>query len=220
MDRSRCTGCMACTAVCPAGTLEICAQMMTAEEIIAEVMKDRVFYGECGGLTLSGGEPLLHAEGVLPILQTVKQAGLSTAIETCGVFDAAWLEHIVPVTDLFLWDVKDTDPERHRVNTGGALSTVLTHLRKADALGAKTRLRCILLQGVNLNEAHLSALAELFGTLRHCEGIELLPYHTFGDDKNLQLGRESAAHAEWIPTQQQMEDARCFISRHAVLVTD
>ena len=192
--------------------------MMTAEQIINEVMKDRAFYGKNGGLTLSGGEPLLHVEELLPLLCAVKDAKISTAIETCGVFDAALLEELVPLTDLCLWDIKDTNPERHRTNTGGSLETVFRNLQKADSLGAKTRLRCILVQNVNLDDAHLSALAELYQTLHHCEGIELLPYHTFGDSKNAQLGRSSAAHREWIPTNEQMEHARRFIAQHSVLI--
>ena len=218
INRSRCTGCMVCTSVCPSGALEACTKLMTAEDILQEVMKDRAFYGQQGGLTLSGGEPLLHSRDVLPILQGVKAAGLTTAIETCGVFDASLLEELVPLTDLFLWDVKDTDPIRHQQNTGGALSTVLGNLRRADALGARTRLRCILLSGVNLNESHLAALCDIFHSLQHCEGIELLPYHTYGDSKNTQLGRASAAHTEWIPTEDAMTFAREYIDKHAVLI--
>lgn len=217
IDRKDCTGCMACTEACPSGALEATATLMSTETIMAEVIKDRAFYGTTGGLTLSGGEPLLHGRSVLPLLQAAKAAGISTAIETCGVFDASLLEELVPLTDLFLWDVKDTDPSRHQQNTGGALSTVLANLRMADALGARTRLRCILLSGVNLNEAHLTALAELYGTLRHCEGIELLPYHTYGDSKNEQLGRASAAQSEWIPSEEELATARTFISQHAKL---
>ena len=218
VERDRCAACMACTQACPTGALEACAQRMTAEEILTEVMKDRAFYGTTGGLTLSGGEPLIHAEALLPLLQAVKDAGLTTAVETCGIFDVHLLEQLVPVTDLFLWDVKDTDAARHLANTGGSLAQVLSNLRQADAWGARTRLRCILLQGVNLNTAHLSALAELFDSLRHCEGIELLPYHTYGDAKNLQLGRSSAAHPEWVPTEEQMAEARRYIRQHAVLM--
>ena len=206
IDRSRCAGCMACTSVCPSGALEACTKLMTSDDILQEVMKDRAFYGERGGLTLSGGEPLLHGQAILPLLQGVKAAGLTIAIETCGIFDASILEELVPLTDLFLWDVKDTDPIRHQQNTGGSLTTVLGNLRRADALGARTRLRCILLSGVNLNESHLAALCDIFHSLQHCEGIELLPYHTYGDSKNTQLGRASAAHPEWIPT----EDAMTF----------
>lgn len=218
MDRTLCTGCMACTAACPSGALEACSQMISAAEIMTEVMKDRPFYGTSGGLTLSGGEPLLQGKKIIPLLQCARDAGMTTAIETCGVFDPSLLDDIVPLTDLFLWDVKDTDPARHLANTGGALETVFANLLRADALGAKTRLRCILLQDVNLNSDHLHALAELYHTLRHCEGIELLPYHTYGDSKNMQLGRSSAAHPEWIPGQEQMRSARDFINRHAVLI--
>jgi Na+/alanine symporter len=76
----------------------------------------------------------------------------------------------------------------------------------------------ILLSGVNLNEPHLAALCDLFHSLHHCEGIELLPYHTYGDSKNTQLGRPSAAHPEWIPTEAQLAFAREYINKHAVLI--
>ena len=217
-QRSLCTGCMACAEACPTGALEACAKAMTPEEIVAEVLKDRAFYGADGGLTLSGGEPLLHGRAILPLLRKVKEAGITTAIETCGVFEPALLEEFVPLTDLFLWDVKDTDPVRHKENTGGALETVLSNLRQADDMGAKTRLRCILLRGVNLNPVHLRNLCELYHHLRGCEGIELLPYHTYGDAKNEQLGRASSAHPEWIPTDEQMADACTFIEQHAVCI--
>lgn len=218
LQRDACTGCMACAASCPSGALEACAQEMSADEILQEVLKDRAFYGTTGGLTLSGGEPLLHGYAVLPILAGAKASGITTAIETCGVFDSSLLAELVPLTDLFLWDVKDTDTTRHQQNTGGSLERVLSNLRTADALGARSRLRCILLSGINLNDAHLHALTELYHSLQHCEGIELLPYHTFGDDKNLQLGRPSAAHPEWIPGAEEMAHARTYIRERAVLI--
>ena len=218
IDRTRCRGCMACADACPSGALEACARMMSPGAILDEVLKDRAFYGSQGGLTLSGGEPLLHGRAVLPILAGAKAAGITTAIETCGVFDADLLDELVPLTDLFLWDVKDTAPARHQAYTGGKLDTVLSNLRKADALGAKTHLRCIMVAGVNLNDAHLSALAALYHTLHHCEGIELLPYHTYGDAKNTQLGRAGTAHPEWIPTDGQMSRACAIIEQQAVLV--
>ena len=218
IDRTRCIGCMRCTQACPSDALEACAQMMTYDQIMTEVLKDRAFYGKTGGLTISGGEPLLHGTSIIPLLKAAKKAEITTAIETCGVFDGALLEEVVPLTDLFLWDIKDTDPVRHQTNTGGSLATVITNLRKADSFGAKTRLRCILLQDVNLNETHLLALAQLYHSLKHCEGIELLPYHTYGDSKNAQLGRDSAAHTEWIPTDEQITYANTMIEKHAVLI--
>lgn len=218
INRSLCKSCNACTKACPSGALEACAQQMSAKQIMSDVMKDRAFYGEKGGLTLSGGEPLLHGKNILPLLQTAKENGLTTVIETCGVFEPTLLDTIVPMTDLFLWDIKDTNPERHRTNTGGSLETVLANLRKADSLCAKTRLRCILLQGVNLNDEHLAALTAIYHSLRYCEGIELLPYHTYGDSKNMQLALPSAAHLEWIPTSEQMEQAKRFVAHYAVLI--
>ena len=161
---------------------------------------------------------MLHPEGIIALLTACKEAGITTCVETCGEFSPIHLPALREVTDLFLWDVKDTDPNRHRRNTGGALETVLHNLRAADALGANTRLRCILLSGVNLTNSHLAKLSELYHSLQHCEGIELLPYHTYGDSKNTQLGRASAAHPEWVPAEAQIEHARTFIAQHAVLI--
>lgn len=218
LARELCQGCMACTEACPSGALEACARPMTAQQIMNEVFKDRAFYGKTGGLTLSGGEPLLHGAKIIPLLRAAKDAGITTAIETCGVFDASLLNELVPLTDLFLWDIKDTDADRHLSNTGGDLDTVLSNLRRADALGAATRLRCILVQGINLNDRHLYALTELFHLLHHCEGIELIPYHTYGDAKYVQLGRSPDTHPEWIPSAEQMAHARALIARHAILL--
>lgn len=152
------------------------------------------------------------------LLREAKTAGLHTAVETCGFFEEAWLSEAVPVTDLFLWDFKDSDEGRHLANTGVSLQPILKNLRAADEQGASIRLRCILIRSVNLTREHLEAIAGLYASLRHAEGVELLPYHTYGASKGRQLGRENAARPDWIPTQADLKSAKAFLRRHVQLL--
>ena len=179
--------------------------------------RSRVF-GQSGGLTLSGGEPLLHAGPVRRLLREAKTAGLHTAVETCGFFEEAWLGEAVPVTDLFLWDFKDSDEGRHLANTGVSLQPILKNLRAADEQGASIRLRCcILIRSVNLTREHLEAIAGLYAPLRHAEGVELLPYHTYGASR----GGSSAAKTPPVPTgspQADLKSAKAFLRRHVRLL--
>lgn len=217
---SRCRACLACCNICPTKALEPVCQYKTPQEILETVFKDISFYGANGGLTLSGGEPLLHAKGSLSLLQLAKDAGLHTAVETCGQFDDSLLPTLVQATDLFLWDIKDTNPARHKTYTGVSGATILKNLYAADALGASILLRCILVKGVNLDETHLAAIAAIYSNLQNCIGIELIPYHAFGSAKNEQLGYGENGHKEWIPSaedmayaSEQLRKAGCFIHK-------
>ena len=205
LDRAKCVACGDCERVCPTGALEICGKEMTADEIVAEVKKDAAFYGEKGGATVSGGEPLTH-KGVLTLLKKLKEAGLDVAVETCGYFDPAVLKEAVKYVDLFLWDVKDTDPERHKKYTGVSNEKILENLKEADRLGAKTRLRCILVNGVNAEGAHYAAVAALKKSLENCEGVDVLPYHAYGGAKAVFSGRENNADEAMIPSEEQEEE--------------
>lgn len=211
IDRSSCSTCGECTKACPTKALTLSKRYMTLDEILADIKKDLPFYGKRGGVTLSGGEPLIHKEGVPELLSMCKACGISTAIETCGLFDPTILPEIVMNTDLFLWDVKDTAPERHKKHTGASNEAIIKNLCTADLLGARSRLRCILVRGVNTNEEHYRALADLFLSLSHCEGIELIPYHAYGGSKMLLLGKEDNGRTDRIPTSEDIAHAKAVI---------
>lgn len=204
---ARCHGCGACAAACPAGALEAVGREMEAEAVLAEAEKDRAFYGEEGGLTVSGGEPMFQAEGCLQLLRLARRAGISTAVETCGQFEPALAEQLAGAADLLLWDLKDTDPARHKAYTGVSGVRILENLRRADEAGARIRLRCIMVQGVNMEDAHLRAIADICTSLHGCEGVELLAYHAYGSSKLKQLGRSGGGRKDWIPSTEQMRAA-------------
>ncbi len=217
-DRTVCTACGRCAAVCCTNAMAPAATDMTVEAITAAVLRDRAFYGNTGGVTLSGGEPMTHPEGAIPLLTACREAGITTCVETCGEFSPVYLPALCAVTDLFLWDVKDTDPTRHRTYTGVDNTRILQNLKEADRLGARTRLRCILVNGVNTVESHYEALAALYGELSHCEGIELIPYHAYGGSKMIPLGMPDNGRVEWIPSDGTVEAAKAFLRERGTTV--
>lgn len=216
LDTAQCIRCMACADTCPASALEAVSRTMTLEEVLEQVCLDRVFYRNRGGLTVSGGEPTLQQEGLLALLDGVKGQGISTCLETCGVFPEALVPELLKRTDLFLYDIKDTDPVRHLENTGGDLEQILKNLAKIDAGGGKTVLRCILIPGVNLESAHAQALAQLYKTLSNCLHIELLPYHPYGLSKAEQLGRQDTPYRQ--PEQAEVEAFAAIVTGRGVPV--
>ena len=152
---------------------------------------------------ISGGEPTMQKEGLYALLDGVKAEGIHTCLETCGAFPHSMVPQLLRRVDLFLYDVKDTDPLRHRENTGGDLNHILENLHRIDQGGGETVMRCILIPEVNLEESHAMELAKLFHSLTHCQYIELLPYHPYGLSKTEQLGKEGIHYRQ--PEQEELE---------------
>lgn len=210
----RCIACGECADGCPSGALELCGGDFTAEELYKLADRDRAFYKNGGGVTLSGGEPFLQAEEALAFLKRCKEGGIGTAVETSGYFSAGILPRAVPLVDLFLWDIKDTDDERHKKYTGVSNEKIIKNLRLADSLGAKTRVRCILVRGVNTDSRHYEGVASLVASLKGCEGAELVPYHSFGGAKAEALGKNDPGSDSLIPSEEEISFARsCLLQR-------
>lgn len=200
IDLSKCVGCMKCTEVCPTEALEACSVDMTVDEILEAVSQDKAFYGKEGGITVSGGEPMFHPDGTIALLRGAKENGYTTAVETCGFFDAEHIPELAAVTDYFLWDFKDGNSERHRANIGVPNERILENLALVDSHDVDIRLRCIMIKGVNMDESNFEKLVSVYHSLRHCSSVELLPYHAYGSSKFAQLGMEcTGSFKEWIP---------------------
>ncbi len=220
LERGLCIHCGKCAEQCPADALAGVGFPMEIRRIVAEVMKDEPFYRNSGGgVTVSGGEPMMFPEFTRELLRACREKGLSTALETCGFCREDALRAVIPFTDLFLFDVKCVDPARHRKFTGADNAPILKNLRMLDREGAALRLRCPLIPGWNDSDADLEALAELAEELEHVTAIDTEPYHPLGEDKSLRLGRGEVFSAGF-PTPEQTAAWRRFLAeRTSVPVT-
>lgn len=217
-----CNECLRCAEACPAGAIAVVGRRMSVADVMGEVEKDRVFYQESGGgLTLSGGEPMVQQAFTLALLAAARKARLHTCLETCGAAPGEAYRNVLPLVDMFLWDIKDTHPARHREQTGTALATVVDNLLQVDAAGAATILRCVMVEGVNFSDEHIDGIAALFGRLKHCQGVTLLPYHPLGASKRERLGlppEPPEIHAT--PTEAQLAAASERLKRLGVVCAE
>lgn len=190
INREKCIVCGKCAEAC-VGALEIVGKKMSVKEIIKEVLKDKVFYKNSGGgMTLSGGEPLMNPRFVLSLLKAAKEEGLHNCIETSGF--ARWedIEALIPYVDLFLWDVKETDSVRHKEYTGVPNERILENLRRLNKAGAGIILRCPIIPTYNDRKEHLEAIAALAEELDNVQRIDVEPYHPLGKSKCEDLGKD------------------------------
>ena len=158
-------------------------------DVLEEVARDKAFYDASGGgLTVSGGEPLYRWQFVRELFARAKAAGISTAIETSGYAAELHIRELMPLTDLWLFDIKGMDPAKHREHTGIVNAAIHRNLRMLDANGAKIILRCPMIPGVNDFSENLSALARLADELKNVEAINVEPYVAYGIDKAHKLG--------------------------------
>lgn len=190
LDRSRCDSCGQCAAVCPTGAFFIYGRVMTDDEVVAEVVKDRDYFeASGGGVTVSGGEPTAQPDFALSILRKCRRAGIRTALDTSGFFPRELGERSLEVTDLYLFDYKATGDELHLRLTGVPRERVTGMLEFLLARGAHIILRCPMIPGVNDHEDHLAAIADFEQSLPSLEAIDILPWHTMGNSKYARLGR-------------------------------
>jgi pyruvate formate lyase activating enzyme len=160
--------------------------------VIAEVRKDISFYKKSGGgLTLTGGEPMLQPDFSLELLKAAKAEGIHTCLETCGWGSQRLFQEVLPFVDLFLFDIKATDPETHRRLTGADNALILANLDLLYQNGAAILLRCPLVPGVNDSAEHLAGIAALDRKYPRLLGIELLPYHNIGNMKYERYGLQN-----------------------------
>lgn len=189
LDRADCKNCGLCT-LSHCGALEIFGYDISAKDIISIVLEDEPFYKTGGGITLSGGEPLFQAEFCFDILNLAKAYNIHTCLETCGFTTEENIIKAALITDLFLFDCKETNSQLHKKYTGVDNSLILSNLRKLDSLGKKIILRCPIIPSYNTRDEHFAGIGNLASSLKNVERIELEPYHNFGEQKYSNLGKE------------------------------
>ena len=207
--RDRCVACGRCVDTCYAAALEMTGRRMNVDAVVEEVLRDRAFYGTSGGgVTLSGGEPMLQRDFSLAILERCKAEGLHTAVETAA--DCRWdhLAGLLPVADLIMVDVKHIDPDIHRAVTGVPNERILANARRLARTGKPIIFRVPVVPTVNDTPDQIAAIAEFVRNLVDARpdsgrrvadiiSLELLPFHRLASDKYRSLDLDyRASHLE------------------------
>ena len=213
IDRNSCKLCLTCTDNCPTGALEAIGKDMTINEITGEVLKDRVIFEESGGgVTLSGGEPLLQTDFVIELLKTMKAHNINTAVETSGYISTEALKEVAPWTDLFLYDLKLVEPALCKDYTGGSSKPVIDNLKFLANNGSQVAVRMPLIPGVNDHGEHLQLIAAALKE-NGINELELIPYHNLGADKYKGLNLDYNLHEISPPSKKEMAAAKeAFLS--------
>jgi glycyl-radical enzyme activating protein len=180
-----CVRCGECAGVCAAGALEVIGRERSTDEVLAEALRDRAYYDTSGGgLTISGGEPTGQEEFTAALLAAAKGShGLHTCVETCGHAPFDRLARLLTHVDLFLYDIKETEPRRHREYTGVDNELILANLARLDGAGARIVLRCPIIPTLNDRDDHFIALAALAEKFGNVQGINVLAFHPYAEHK-------------------------------------
>lgn len=198
--KNECIGCGKCegrhtlenTDICPSGALVKCGRETDEKELLSEVLKDRSFYRDSGGVTFSGGECLMQADFVAEMLGLIKNEGLHTAVDTCGCVPPESIMKTVENCDLYLYDIKCVDRETHIRYTGADNRIILENLRMLSETGKRIWIRTPVIPGFNDSYEEITKIAETVRSLKGIEKVTLMPYHTLGKSKYETLGYSPA----------------------------
>ena len=187
----KCNYCGECVKVCPTRALDMIGSCLTAQEVIEDIKKDMVYYKNSGGgVTFSGGEPAAQPSFLTACLKGCHETGIHTAVETCGFVKWPTLEKMLPLIDLFLYDVKMMDNEKHQQLTGVGNELILENLKRLDEQGKTIWIRIPLITGCNDSVENIRQTAELARTLNNLAAVSLLPYNTAAEANYLSIGRK------------------------------
>ncbi len=190
IDRGLCNACALCERYCPTGAISLSSHTKTVSDVMREIVKDRVFY-ECsgGGVTLSGGEPLMQWRFAEAILRECKQSDINTAIETTCYAPQEHLDAVLQYTDTVLCDIKCMDSKKHLYYTGVSNERILSNIAHLGNTNKRFIVRVPFITEVNASEDNIRATAE-FSARHGAAALHLLPYHRLGEPKYARLGRE------------------------------
>ena len=198
-----CELCGKCTLYCPHDAREICGKEYTVDEVMREILKDKVFYENSGGgVTFSGGECMLQIDFLEEILKACKENGIHTAVDTAGHVPFACFERILTYTDLFLYDIKCFDSEKHKQYTGVGNESILENLKRLLTTKKSVWIRIPIIPMVNDTEEELQKIKAFLEACQSPKKIELLPYHAMGEHKYEAIGKEVQMFA--VPSEEKM----------------
>ena len=220
VNRLKCTNCGKCAEVCPAEALKLIGKFMTSEEVMVEIYKDKLFYqGSGGGITISGGEPLMQVKFVKKVLYKCNEWGIHTAIETSGFLDWQEFRDVLGCVDLLFYDIKHMSSEKHKELTGIPNHLILENIRKIDQeCNLPVILRFPLIPGINDSEENLIDLAKFITSLKRIDTLEILPYHKLGEHEYKTLDKEYKLKNVEVPSDSYLQKVKKFVGLQGLRV--
>ena len=197
----------------------ISGETLRVEEVIDELKKDSVHYRRSdGGITLSGGEPLLQPEFCEELLKGCKTQGWHTAIETAMYVDEKAVRRVAQYVDLFLLDIKSMDSLTHREFTGVDNEIILKNVKLVDDIAKEIVIRVPVIQGFNSDEKSIREIAEFSKTLEKIREVHLLPYHNYGENKYRAIGKGYKLKDSKTPDKEKMEHLKAIVGKNWIKV--
>ncbi len=218
-DRQRCTSCGACAKACPQSALRLYGTTAEIPAILEEILADREFYAVTGGgVTLSGGECLCHPAFCADLLKECKKEGIHCAVDTSGAVEREALDAVLPYTDLFLFDLKLMDPQKHLHYTGMSNERSRANLAYLMERGAAVEIRIPLLPGIN--EGEIPEMGAYLASLGGIRSVRVLPYHALAASKYRHLGMEFTMPPTESPTKEALDAAKQTLRGFGLTVID
>ncbi len=193
IDQSKCVLCMKCVDACFFGAREVVGKSLDIDSIVREAVADKMFYQHSGGgVTISGGEPLLYPEFTLELVRILKtKEKVQVTIETSCFANWDKIEPLMKFVDLFIVDIKSMDSEKYKHVIGGSLQKILSNIENLIRLKAAVRIHLPIIPGFNDSASDMEAVVEYLGQFADkLDGVDVLPFHSYAAGKYAQLGRE------------------------------
>lgn len=214
-DRAACRACGRCAEACMSGALELFGKFITVDEAADKLLEDRIFYSDGGGITISGGEPLLQSGFCAALLARMRNEGIGCAVDTSGNVPWPAFEQVLPYTDLFLYDLKCANPAKHERLTGSRNELILENLKRLDGTGGNIEIRMIMVPGYNTDESDLRAAGEILAALKNVSAVRLLAYHSLARSKFKAVGHPDTMPEVESPDVEMLENYARILRRYS-----
>ena len=218
-DVNLCLGIGACVDVCPSGARELCGKETSVDDVMAHILRERIFFEQSGGgVTLGGGEPFHQPDFAIAILRECRRREIHTAVDTCGFVSRSVLMEAVPLTDLFLYDIKHMDPEKHLEYTGVDNEVILSNLEKLGEAGAQIHARIPFIPGLNTDGKNLRSAGAFLRGVKGVAKVNLLPYHSAAEAKHRRWDVEYKLKGLSAPSEDMLKKGAAILESYGLKV--
>lgn len=204
-EHSKCIQCGVCEEVCLGSALTLFGRTIKVEEARELAIEDKDFFDPDGGITISGGEPLLQAEFCAELFKLLKKEDVHCAIDTCGAVSWKKFETVLPYTDLFLYDLKHVDENLHIEYTGCSNKLILENLKKLSNCNVPIEIRIPIIPKFNMDTESINAIGKYLSQLSNISAVQLLAYHDFAGSKYDAINKINTMPKVTVPSVRQMD---------------